>query len=274
MKESLFETGTYSVVAAVNCEVGTEWNLVKWDSNHPQIQYHRLYFLTEGSATLRLFDRELTLLPGRIYFIPAFSIKESKIDGKMNKYYIHFQSSSAFFSLYRYLSDKYSVPATKETEYLFKTVVENYKDDSISARFRLQGAMNLILADFVSDVRASVPDLVKFDEVLKFIDENYKKNITLDQLSSIMKISTMYFSNYFKRVFHISPKQYILNKRLTESQRLLLEGRMSVKEIAYEVGFENENYFSEFFSQKVGISALKFRKRALPEEYFSENGLK
>ena len=182
MKDSLFETGTYSVVAAVNCEVGNEWNFVKWDSNHPQIQYHRLYFLTEGSATLRLYDRELRLFPGRVYFIPAFSIKESRIDGKMNKYYIHFQSNSAFFSLYRYLSDKYSTPATAETEYLFKTVVENYKDDSISARFRLQGAMNLILADFVSDVRASVPDLVKFDEVLRFIDENYKRKVTLDEL--------------------------------------------------------------------------------------------
>lgn len=214
------------------------------------------------------------MLPGQVYFIPAFAIKERRIDEKKNKYYIQFQSNSAFFSLYRYLFDKYSVPAKQETEYLFKTVVENYKDDSISARFRLQGAMNLILADFVSDVRASVPDLVKFDEVLKYIDENYKKNITLDELSSIMKISTMYFSNCFKRVFHISPKQYILNKRLTESQCLLLEGRMSIKEIAYEVGFENENYFSEFFSQKVGISALKFRKRALPENYQNKNSLK
>ena len=264
MKDSLFETGTYSVVAAVNCEVGNEWNLVKWDNSHPQIQYHRLYFLTEGSATLRLYDRDLQLLPGQIYFIPAFAIKESKIDGKMNKYYIHFQSSSAFFSLYRYLSDKYFVPARPETEYLFKTVVENYTDDSISARFRLQGAMNLILADFVSDVRASVPDLVKFDEVLKYIDENYKKNITLDELSSIMKISTMYFSNTFKKLFNISPKQYILNKRLIEAERLLIETEMSVAEIAYSVGFENENYFSEFFSSRVGISALKFRGRALP----------
>ena len=93
------------------------------------------------------------------------------------------------------------------------------------------------------------------EKAIKYIDENYKKKITLDELSSIMNISTMYFSNYFKRIFHISPKQYVLNKRLTESQRLLLEGRMSVKEIAYEVGFENENYFSEFFSAKVGISA-------------------
>ena len=79
-----------------------------------------------------------------------------------------------------------------------------------------------------------------------------------------MNISTMYFSNSSKQVFHISPKQYILHKRLTESQRLLLETDMSIKEIAYAVGFENESYFSEFFSAKIGISARKFRNRELP----------
>jgi AraC-like DNA-binding protein len=79
-----------------------------------------------------------------------------------------------------------------------------------------------------------------------------------------MNISTMYFSNAFKRVFNISPKQYILNKRLMESQRLLLETEMSVAEIAYAVGFDNENYFSEFFSSRVGISALKFRRLLIP----------
>ncbi len=264
MNDTLFESGSYSVAFAERRDIGNEWNLVKWDSTHTHIQYHRLYLLTEGSAMLRLYNREIELAPGNVYFIPAFSVRESNIEGKMNKYYIHFQTSSPFFSLYRYLSDKYSIPATSETEYLFKTVVDNYSSNSMSAHFKLQGAMNLILSDFVSDVTAAVPELVKFDEVLRYIDNNYRKNITLAELAGIMNISSMYFSNYFKRTFRISPKQYILNKRLMESQRLLLESRMSIKEIAYEVGFDNENYFSEFFSAKVGISALKFRKRELP----------
>lgn len=264
MKDTLFENGSYSVAFAERRDIGNEWNLIKWDWTHTQIQYHRLYFLTEGTATLRLFDREFELTAGNVYFIPAFSVRESNIEGKMNKYYIHFQTNSPFFSLYRYLSDKYSTPATPETEYLFKTVVENYSKNSMSAHFKLQGAMNLILSDFVSDVKAAVPELVKFDEVLRYIDNNYRRNICVAELAAIMNISSMYFSNYFKRVFHISPKQYILNKRLMESQRLLLESRMSIKEIAFAVGFDNENYFSEFFASKVGISALKFRKRELP----------
>ena len=264
MIDTMFENGIYSVAFAERREVGDEWNLVKWNSAHPDIGYHRLYLLTEGEAKLRLIDRELILTPGNVYFVPAYSVRESNIEGRMNKYYIHFQSSSRFFSLYRYFSTRYAIGASEETEYLFRTVVENYSNNSMSAHFKVQGAMNLILSDFVTEVTAAIPDLIKFDEVLKYVDRNYNKNITLSSLAAIMNISPMYFSNYFKKTFRISPKQYILNKRLMESQRLLLESRLTIKEIAYAVGFENENYFSEFFASKVGISANKFRKREIP----------
>ncbi len=264
MNDIIFEGSRYSVVFAERREIGEEWNRVVWNRNHTEIQYHRLYFLTEGTAKLRLYDRELDLSPERVYFIPAFSVIESNIDDRMNKYYIHFQSESRFFSLYRYIADKYSVPASALTENLFKAVVESYTDPSVSARLRVEGALNLILSDFVSDIKTDAPSIVRFEKVLKYIDENYKNEIHLSDLAKIMNISTMYFANSFKSVFRISPKQYILGKRLTESQRLLLETRMSIKEIAYTVGFDNENYFSEFFSAKVGISALKFRNRELP----------
>ena len=264
MDDLLFQNDEYSVVFAEMREVGNEWNLVKWDAHHPQIQYNRLYYLTDGEATLRLLDGELQLKPGHVYFIPAFSVLESNIEGKMNKYYVHFQSVSRYFSLYRYFTDKFSAPASEITEALFKTIVDNYADNSISARLKVRGAMNLILSDFVREVGSNMQKIGEFENVLAYIDENYNKDIKLKHLADMMKISSMYFSNHFKATFHISPKQYILNKRLIESQRLLLETSLSIKDIAYAVGFENENYFSEFFSAKTGISALKFRNRKLP----------
>ena len=159
---------------------------------------------------------------------------------------------------------KYSVKSNSASEFLFKTVVENYADPTLAAYLRVQGALDLIMSDFISDIAAERQSLSRFREVLEFIDENYKKNINIAELAGIMNISSMYFSNYFKSTFNISPKQYILNKRLAESQRLLLESRMSVNEIAYAVGFENENYFSEFFTSKVGVSPRKFRNRRIP----------
>ena len=166
--------------------------------------------------------------------------------------------------MYRYLTDGFSVPASPESEYLFKTVLDHYSDGSYAARLRVQGAMNLIMADFAREMSLESGVITKFEPVLQYINDHFTENISIAYLAELMSFSKMYFSNYFKRVFNVSPKLYILGKRLTEGQRLLLETDMSVKEIAYAVGFDNENYFSEFFTAKVGISALKFRNRELP----------
>ena len=267
MSERFLEQHTYSVAFAERRDIGEEWNRVEWNLKHHQIGYHRLYYRTDhagGRAVIHLVDCDLELLPGKIYFIPAFSVLESEIDGEMNKYYIHFQTDALVFGLYRYLSGRYFVNDTPVTASLFDTVIENYTKNTPDAHMKVRGAMDLLLADFFRGTMVDRHSLVKFEKVLYYIEAHYREHIALSDLAALMNISTMYFSNSFKAAFHISPKQYILNKRLTESPRLLLETDLSVKEIAYAVGFENENYFSEFFSAKVGISALRFRSRDLP----------
>ena len=264
MNADFNDSHTYSVVFARRATINERWNDIVWNRNHSQIQYHRLYYPLSGRASVLMKNGELELVPGNIYFLPAFSILSSHITGEMVKYYVHFQVDSKIFEMYQYISNTFSIKADSLTEGLFQTLVDSYADSSLSARLRVQGAMNLIMSGFVDNKKISKINLHRFSPVLEYIDENYKQNIPLSVLAGIMNISTMYFSNSFKSVFNISPKQYILNKRLTEGQRLLLETDMSVKEIAYEVGFENENYFSEYFSSKVGISALKFRNKQLP----------
>ena len=258
---TIFDDVHYSVVFAERRDVGAEWNRIVWDRNHLQVGCHRLYYLTEGSGMIDLYGREVHLVPGRVYFVPAFSVRHSETAAGMNKYYIHFQTASPLPELYRYFDDRYSVAANETTEALFRTVTECYTGNTPTAHMKVQGAMNLLMSDFFENF-TSRADLSRFMKVLLYIGENYTHNIALADLAAMMNISTMYFSNSFKRAFNISPKQYILNKRLAESQRLLLETDMTVKEIAYAVGFENENYFSEFFSQKLGIGALKFRARS------------
>ena len=257
---------SFTVGCAEKRLIGKEWNDVVWDRHHHQIQFHRLYYPISGEAKLHLYNKKIDLIPGYVYFIPAFSILQSEIEGKMNKFYIHFLAHSPVFSTYKYFSDTYFVKSSEITYALFDCIVKYFNKNTQEAHMNVQGALNLILAPFFSSANTNRMNLIKFEGVLNYIEENYKTNISLDKLASIMNISTMYFSNYFKEVFNISPKQYILNKRLDEAQRLLLQSELSVKEIAYATGFQNESYFSEYFSSKIGTSALKFRNRQLPEK--------
>ena len=259
----------FTVAFAAHRDIDREWNLVKWNKTHREIDCHRLYYRTDddgGRATLRLIDGTIEIKSRKVYFIPAFSVLQSEIDGVMNKYYIHFRSASPVLGLYRFLSKSYSVDATPLTEALFETVLQNYTKNTTEALMKVRGAMNLLLSDFCAEAGANSQQLLRFAPVLSYIEENYRRPIRLSELAAQMNVSPLYFSSYFKATFHISPKQYVLNKRLTESQRLLLESDMSVGEIARAVGFVNENYFSELFSCKMGISALKYRARAIERE--------
>lgn len=255
----------YFVEDAAFCKVGEAWNRNIWDPRNNPTGYHALYYRTDSSdckATLHMLDGTLELLPGRVYFIPAYSVLFSQIQGEMEKYYVHFQSDFIDFGLYRHLFDRCFVPADAMTRSLFDTIVENYRKKTPAAERKVSGAMEILLADLLENLAVQPRDVDKFKTVLEYIEAHYREKITIKALAEMMNISPVYFSNAFKAAFHVSPKQYILGKRLFESQLLLTRTDLSVREIADRVGFENENYFSEFFSQKVGISALKFRSNA------------
>lgn len=256
-------TNPYRIEMADFLTVGTEWCHNSWDAKNNPSASHILYYRTDHTdtcAVLHTSDGPIKLLAGRIYFFPAFSVLRSEINGEMQKYYIHFQSDSIEFTLYRHLQGNCSVPATPLTGQLFDIIIQNYTQKNPVSEQKICGAMDLLLADLFASHNLQPRDAAKFKPVLLYIEEHYSEPITISELARIMNVSTVYFSNRFKEVFHISPKQYLLSRRLYESQKLLRKTDLSVREIAEQVGFYNENYFSEFFSQKVGISALKFRK--------------
>lgn len=264
-KTQVGDTMAYFVEAAAFCRVGEAWNRNIWDPKNNPTGYHALYYRTDNTdckAVLHMLDGTLELLPGRIYFIPAYSVLFSEIHGEMEKYYIHFQSDFIDFGLYRHLFDRCFVPDDSMTRSLFDCIVENHSVKTPAAERKISGAMEILLADLLENLAVQPRDVNKFKPVLEYIELHYRENISIKQLAKMMSINPVYFSNAFKAAFHVSPKQYILGKRLFESQLLLTRTNLSVAQIAEQVGFENENYFSEFFSQKIGISALKFRRNA------------
>ncbi len=261
----LTERERYYVVMAERRLVTEAWTDNVWNSKNNPMGYHALYYRTDedgGKAVLHTVDGDVELLAGRVYFIPAFSVLHSELDGEMQKYYIHFQTDSLTFGLYSCLTTLHDVAADTLTEPLFATVIENYKKHSHDASMRVRGAMDLLLAAFFSESTIEQRNIIKFAPVFSYIEQHYREPIPLATLAEVMHVSTVYFSNSFKAAFHITPKQYILGKRLTESQRLLMQTDWSVKDIAHAVGFENENYFSEFFTSKVGVTAMQFRRRS------------
>lgn len=93
-----------------------------------------------------------------------------------------------------------------------------------------------------------------------FISQNYKKDISLDDVSRELEISPYYFSKLFKEVTGENFIEYLTNIRIEKAKMLLEEGAQSIKEICVTVGYSDPNYFSRIFKKSVGVTPTEFKE--------------
>ncbi len=95
--------------------------------------------------------------------------------------------------------------------------------------------------------------------VCQYIDENYMKKITLNELAQLAGFSVSYLSKMFKEETQKSISAYMNMIRIENAKKLLLSTDMSLVELAYVVGFEEQSYFTKVFKKIEGVSPGKFR---------------
>ncbi|MDD3925494.1 MAG: AraC family transcriptional regulator [bacterium] len=95
----------------------------------------------------------------------------------------------------------------------------------------------------------------------KFIRENYRRNITLSEIAEVGGFCPDYFRRAFKTLTGSTPLDYLINYRLTEAKRLMVETDQSISEIARQVGYDDIHYFSYLFRHREGISPSEFITR-------------
>ena len=101
-----------------------------------------------------------------------------------------------------------------------------------------------------------------------FIDNNYEKELNLELLSRIRFTSKFHLLRLFKRYYGMTPKQYLMDKRIERAKNKLKNG-LTVTETCFAVGFESLGSFSSLFKTKTGISPREYKK-----QQFSRSNLK
>jgi len=103
-----------------------------------------------------------------------------------------------------------------------------------------------------------------FGEMQMVIDHifgHYDKRISTETLASLAFLSCRQFERRFRRLFHMSPGEFILKVRIDAAVRLLKESDLSITQIAHECGFYDNSHFTRQFKRKMQISPIQFRKK-------------
>ena len=96
---------------------------------------------------------------------------------------------------------------------------------------------------------------------LRYIENHYREPIRLGQVAKYIGLNSSYFSTLFKQEMGVNFSQYVTEKRIGEACRLLKNTNMSLVEIASELGFDNQSYFSRIFKKTKGIAPKMYRQK-------------
>ncbi len=102
-----------------------------------------------------------------------------------------------------------------------------------------------------------------------FIDEHFTKDISIQDLAQISCFSPYYFIRLFKDLYGITPRQYIVLKKMQAAEGLLSQGK-PVKDVCFLIGYESLQTFSTQFKKIKGVSPSKFKK-AMQRKLAKEN---
>lgn len=95
-----------------------------------------------------------------------------------------------------------------------------------------------------------------------YINENYHRDISLEEVSRSVDISSYYFSKLFKEETGENFIEYLTAIRIEKAKELLHHRENSIKNISIETGYSDPNYFSRIFKKQVGITPTEYRERA------------
>jgi len=105
------------------------------------------------------------------------------------------------------------------------------------------------------------PDIVRrLKRARDFIEQNYDRHISLDDMAAAAFMSSAHFLRQFKDEFGLTPYQYLTECRLRAAQELLINTEIAITDIVFASGFGNRSAFSRLFKERCGVSPLEYRR--------------
>lgn len=93
-----------------------------------------------------------------------------------------------------------------------------------------------------------------------YINENINKRFSVEDVANHVNLGYEKYRKIFTKHYGISPGNYIINARIRKSQGLLSDISLSIKEIAFQLGYTDSFTFSKQFKKVTGLSPIEFRK--------------
>jgi AraC family transcriptional regulator len=248
-------------------------------SDHPQGWTEKkrhpdydLWYVTSGEVTMEYYGGEDVATEGDIlFFHPDVPYLAACSSAPCSHIFIHFDFPLG--QRFNFLDEFNLMGVIPHRRFakegpLFRSGFEAYRAKEPMTALMLKGHLLVLLArllamprEMASDGRESLQQtkhFTKLKPVLHYIEEHIDDNIPAELLADMIGLSPKYFYTYFKNNIGLTPQDYMNRMKMSRARELLIERKLTVKEIAYQLGFSDPYTFSKIFKRFHKISPSKF----------------
>lgn len=215
---------------------------------------HALVFKLNGESTYAFADRTITLSQGGVLFIPrGASYVTNQLTPGVSRYIcVNFHASPPDPQ-----PQLFRMQDGADFTRLYSQLCRCRVLDTAADRYRALSLFYEVLSLICEKDRAaykSAATLEKLGPAVEYLRENlFDPGLEIGTLHTLCGVSDTYFRKLFIVRFGVSPKKYVLNKRLEQARAILENGESgSVREAALSAGFDDALYFSRVFKRRYG----------------------
>ncbi|MBW8685225.1 helix-turn-helix domain-containing protein [Chitinophaga rhizophila] len=242
-----------------------------------RLSFYYFQYIEQGASSFKADLKEYTVNDGQLAFgLPNQIITKYPYDKDMRQYSLSFDENTLTLlpGSYPFLVNPFNVntisfdvPARQRVKNLFSGLFQLLHAPGKQKKAEVILAhLHTLLTEFNTAYfeQYHSPELIPNTRLSKYIafklavDTNLSEQHDVQSIAEKLALNSSTLYGIVKEFAGVSPKEWIINRIMTEAQRKLQYSSISVKELAYDLGFTDPGYFSRLFKKTTGKSVSRY----------------
>lgn len=231
--------------------------------------WHQILFSAEGEGVLKYDNISISIDEGAFFFLPMGYPHEYFTENeKWNVKWVAFDGYSANHILSLLSMTKPTIIKPHESDTL-QSIFDRMFTAQNSDKLYGDYICSALIYEYIIEFHRHMNDKENKSKsersmlllpVLNYIDENFRTDFSMTILAELAGVSPQHLCRIFKDAMNMRPSEYLTQKRLQESRRLLRISDLTISEIAMQSGFPDAGYFSTVFKKHQGMTPMEYKK--------------
>lgn len=223
-----------------------------------------LLYIEEGNLLVECDGQERKAEEGEFVFLNCYKPHAYRTETGCRCLWLHFDGYGAmqyYSAVTGRLGTVFSIKNSLPIHFKMKEIFEMFMHRAVIKEPLVSKYLTDILTSFLLYAPEHRPlGREVSEEIISYINEHFKKEITTELLAEQVGLSPFYFIRTFKKETGFTPHEYLVRTRIDMAKYLLKNTKLTVKDICFDVGFSCESVFCSAFKKSCGVTPNSYRK--------------